>query len=289
MIRALARAAARVLPAGAKAGLARWRFGHRDAGPRIHVERRREDGGRVRYTIDRTLTFVASAEGAGAVEYHFVRDGDSRAEMVSFMRVSAAAPADGLLLDIGAHVGLFGVVHLALAQEHRALLFEPSPILSSESAEWLRLAGLADRGEARRAGVGDSVETRLVGIDALGFASMSRDSVSGVAVPFTTIDDVCRTDGLSPAIIKVDVEGYEAEVLRGARETLRRDRPILCLELHLDMLEQRGKLLAPLLGELEAAGYEFQSTEGARLSAAQLSRSLKAVLRVVARPAGRPA
>jgi FkbM family methyltransferase len=286
MIRSLARAAARLVPARPKAALARWRFGHQDAGPRIQVDRR-DDDGRILYTLDGTVTFAAAGDAAGAVEYHFVQDGDSRAEMISFMRLSSAAPPDALLFDVGAHIGLFGIVHLAVAPGHRTVLFEPSPSWSSASAEWLRLNGMADRGEARRAGVGDSVGVRAIEVDALGFAMVSPDAASGVPVPFTTIDYVCRTEGLRPSMIKIDVEGYEPEVLDGARETLRRDRPVLCLELHLDMLERRGTPLAPVLGELEAAGYQFESTEGRRTSAAHLCRSLKAVLRVVARPGGR--
>ncbi len=288
MMRALARTAARVLPARLKAGIARWRFGHGDAGPRIPIESR-EDGAGVRFTMDGGITFAAADGAGGAVRYQFVDDGDSRAEMAAFIALSSAAPADALLLDVGAHLGLFAVVHLALGPAHRAVLFEPSPVLSAGSADWIGLNGVAHRGEVRCAGVGDTVETRVVETDALGFASVSREGAAGVAVPFTTIDHVCRSEGLKPAIIKIDVEGYEAEVLDGARETLGRDQPVLCLELHLDVLEQRGKPLTAVLGALEARGYTFESSGGQRLSAAQIRRSLKAVLRIVARPIARRA
>ncbi|HYT74825.1 MAG TPA: FkbM family methyltransferase [Vicinamibacterales bacterium] len=288
MIRALARTAARALPSRVRASLARWRFGHDDAGPRIRIERQ-HNGTCVHYTIDGALTFAAVGEAVGAVEYHFVEDGDSRAEMVSFMAVSSAAPADALLLDVGAHIGLFSIVHLARGPAHRAVLFEPSTPLSSGSTEWLRLNHMTDRAETRCAGIGNTIQTRAIETDVLGFAVAARDATSGTAVPFTTIDHVCCTEGLRPAIIKIDVEGYEAEVLEGARETLQRERPVLCLELHLDMLEQRGRPLATLLGALDAAGYLFETTDGRPVSTAQLRRSLKAVLRVTARPGGRRA
>lgn len=283
MMRALARSATRVLPARAKAAIARWRFGHGDSGPRIPIEWR-QDGDCLRFTMDGGIEFAAAGDAADAVRYHFIEDGDSRGEMAAFLAVSSAAPADGLLLDVGAHLGLFAVVHLALGPAHRAVLFEPSPVLSSGSADWLRLSGFAHRGEVRCAGVGDTVETRAVQTDALGFAVVSGDVAAGVAVPFTTIDHVCRTEGLKPAIVKIDVEGYEIEVLEGARETLGRDRPVLCLELHLDVLEQRGRALVPALGALEAHGYTFASSDGKRLRTAQIVHSLKAILRIVARP-----
>lgn len=283
MIRGVARSVARLLPGPAKAGLARWRFGHDDPGPRFDVKRHEIDG-RPAITIDGTFTLLVTGGASGAVASHFEVDGDSRTEIASFMQVSSAAPADALLLDVGAHLGLFGLVHLALGASHRAVLFEPSPPLSAASAEWLRLNGFADRGEARRAGVGDTVGTRRMAIDALGFASAAQHVGSGVDVPFTTIDHACATEGLRPAIIKIDVEGFEPEVLDGARHTLRAARPVVCLELHLDVLEQRRKDLRVLLAGLESAGYVFETTDGRPATAAQLCRSLKAILRIVARP-----
>lgn len=289
MIRLIARTAARVLPPGVKAALARWRFGHgtAGAGPRIPIEWR-EEGAALRFTVDGPggFTLAAAGDAADTVRYHFVDDADSCTEMAAFVAVSRAAPDDALLLDVGAHLGLFGVVHLALGPAHRAILFEPSQ-LSSAAAEWLQLNEMSDRGAARRAGVGDRIETLRVDTDALGFACVSRDSSTGVAVPFTTIDHVCRGETLAPAIIKIDVEGHELEVLDGARETIRRHRPILCLELHLDVLEQRGKPLAPVLAALEAEGYTFESSSGKRLGAGQIVHSLKAILRIVARPGPR--
>lgn len=48
---------------------------------------------------------------------------------------------------------------------------------------------------------------------------------SGVAVPVTTVDEI----GCSPTYIKVDIEGMESAMLRGARDTLRTLRPKLNL------------------------------------------------------------
>jgi hypothetical protein len=72
-------------------------------------------------------------------------------------------------------------------------------------------------------------------------------------------------------------------VLRGAVETIRRHRPTLCVELHLDLLEQRGEGLAGIVDPLVALGYRFETTAGRPLPSWRLRRSLKAILRVVAR------
>ena len=118
--------------------------------------------------------------------------------------------------------------------------------------------------------------------DALGFAQPAGDA-PGEDTPFMTIDDICASRQLKPAILKIDVEGAEAEVLRGSRATLRRHHPAICLELHLDELERRGESAGTLLDELAAMGYRFESTRGDALPLWRLRRSLMAIVRVVAR------
>ena len=85
-------------------------------------------------------------------------------------------------------------------------------------------------------------------------------------------------------MVKIDVEGAEADVLRGAVQTLHAHRPLLFLELHFDMLEQLGERVGDLLGSLVVLGYRFETTRGVPLPRWQLQRSLMAVQRVVARP-----
>jgi FkbM family methyltransferase len=52
---------------------------------------------------------------------------------------------------------------------------------------------------------------------------------------------------LAPAFIKIDVQGYETQVLQGARDTLRRHKPVLLIE---SLQDEQKALLNPL-------GYQY--------------------------------
>jgi FkbM family methyltransferase len=62
--------------------------------------------------------------------------------------------------------------------------------------------------------------------------------------------------------VKMDVDGFETEVLTGGMQTLRRDLPTICLELAPYALEERGSSLTELLATLKGLGYYLVNVEG---------------------------
>ena len=283
MIREAARFAAGWLPQPIRAQLARRRFGYAGDGATFDLTRTVRADGTIAIAVDGSPRFLLPPGSEPDLAFHFVENADSRDEMASFIRLSRAAGSDGLLLDVGAHKGLFSIVHLALAPAHRAVLLEPSRPLAEAATALLRLNGVSDRGEVLTAGAGSVPATRKIVTDALGFAQPGEADGTGEDVPFTTVDHLCRTRSLAPSLIKIDVEGAEAEVLRGAAATLQAHRPIVCLELHFDELERRGESAGALLEDMASMGYRFESTRGEALPLWRLRRSLMAVVRVVAR------
>jgi FkbM family methyltransferase len=71
-----------------------------------------------------------------------------------------------------------------------------------------------------------------------------------VAVPTVRLDELGLT-GIG--FIKIDVEGFEFEVLDGARDILARERPNLLIEM--EEKHHPGRALPEMLGEVEALGY----------------------------------
>jgi hypothetical protein len=78
---------------------------------------------------------------------------------------------------------------------------------------------------------------------------------AGREVTSVSLDDFAR-DHPAPRVVKIDVEGAELRVLRGAERLLREHRPILVCELH--GRENREQVR----GLLE--GYEFSTLESER-------------------------
>lgn len=155
----------------------------------------------------------------------------------------------GTFLDVGACIGnhsLFFAV--ACAAEH-VIAFEPSADLAAYFREVMKLNGLEERVELIEMAAGEKEGTvRFEGARAknIGMGKVSDRGV--VEVPVTTIDRVIRERKLRDiALVKIDVEGYNVPVLRGARRMLEARRPDVFVESEDD--------LSDVDRELDAMGY----------------------------------
>ena len=75
-------------------------------------------------------------------------------------------------------------------------------------------------------------------------------------VRVTTLDQDIADRGLpAPTFLKIDVEGFELDVLRGAAHTLARGRPALFVEIHGETLAGKKRNAAAVVQFLHEAGY----------------------------------
>jgi FkbM family methyltransferase len=78
-----------------------------------------------------------------------------------------------------------------------------------------------------------------------------------------SLDAYCKEQRISKVdFIKLDVDGFEGEVLAGAINLLKRDRPPICMELAPYALVERGSSVQEVFGILEACGYRVRPLSG---------------------------
>jgi len=157
-------------------------------------------------------------------------------------------------VDIGANKGVYTYFLARWSQHVHA--FEPNPKLfsvlrrtmSRSSAATLSPLAIADQaGEAEL-----RVPLRPSGYSNQG-SSLSAvkvpDNFRAVSVQTARLDDL---DIPNIGFIKIDVEGFESQVLQGAHGIIARDRPVLLIEME---EKHRHQPIETAIAEVEALGY----------------------------------
>jgi FkbM family methyltransferase len=164
-------------------------------------------------------------------------------------------------LDVGANVGAYS---LLLGQwvgpAGKVFAFEPAPTPFNGLVRHVRLNHLERIVHPVPSAVGVAQSTApLVLASTAGesrLATSAEDQHGTIDVPVTSLDTFCMAEQIAPDFIKVDVEGAELDVLRGARETIRRGRGRLALfvEMHPSVWPTIGVTKADVLAEFASQG-----------------------------------
>ena len=184
-------------------------------------------------------------------------------------------PKDGITIDVGAHGGQFSRLLAGLVPAGLVVAVEPSSYARSilRPALWARrtrnavVVATALGSETGMALLRTPIKRR--GDMGYGLANIVAIASPGVSepVPVTTLDRLVATLGLARLdFIKADIEGHEAAMLAGARESLTRFRPALLMEHDAHHLARAGSSLDAIWRELVPQGYQpYRLSEG-RLS-----------------------
>jgi FkbM family methyltransferase len=216
-----------------------------------------------------------------SLQYHCIDNADSIEELDGFIKHAKNNP--GLLLDIGAADGLFSALYCLASTRNRAVAYEPSFVMYNHLVDHMTINSLLDRVLRVNAAVGQTTGAVVGSLNSEGMLIVDTEAPASAGIPMVCLDSHANEYG-APTAIKIDVEGYEGAVLRGACRLLSTHRPVLFLEFHLDLLEQQGESADELLKMLVQMGYQFESSLGAPLSVRYITTSPKAIIRFVARP-----
>ena len=191
-------------------------------------------------------------------------------------------------IDVGAHIGFFTMqMAAAVGARGRIYAFEPADPNADLLERSLAENRFEDRVVFRRAAVGaeNGSATLTFPVESLnsGGAYLLRDGGAPLAghlekdVPLVALDGI---DLRRPVrFIKMDVEGAEPQVVRGASRILNEDRPVILSELHPTQLERAsGATADEFLAQLRALGYRAQTIDGAPIERAPANALVSIVL-----------
>ena len=153
--------------------------------------------------------------GATGNVYAGLHDYSEMAFLLHFLR-----PND-LFYDVGANVGSYSVLASGVCRA-RTLAFEPDPDAAAALRRNVEFNGLVDLVSVRDVAVGSSegVANFTTGLGTGNHVAIAEAGATR-QVPITTLDKVSAQE--MPTLLKVDVEGFNLQVVAGARATLSSD------------------------------------------------------------------
>lgn len=153
--------------------------------------------------------------------------------------VSDRIPKGAIFLDVGANIGTHTIYALKSGCFERAICFEPEAGNFRLLQMNIEANGFSDRCDARNVALGSAPGTVHMAISADNHGDHRISSAGPVTVPVTTLDDALEGIDLAKCFLHMDVQGYEAEVLRGAGKLLNATR-LIYTEFWPDAMEANG-------------------------------------------------
>ncbi len=177
------------------------------------------------------------------------------------------------VVDCGANKGSYvWTLSKAVGKHGQVVAFEPQPKLANYLQEMAASCGLHNvrvegKGISEHAGI---LQLLVPGGDTSPSASLEqslklREDCATYPVEVVTLDGYFARRTQKISAIKIDVEGHEFSVLRGARNILENDAPLLVFE-----CEQRhltGATVGEILAWLQALGYDGWFVQSGKLRA----------------------
>lgn len=185
--------------------------------------------------------FLLKDEYIGRSLYNYGEYGPDETEMILGL-------ASGVCLDIGANIGVISQALLSNGYEVKA--FEPQPEIFELLSENCPSATLFNTAVGSEAGMAKMPKVQYSAKGNFGGLGIGDTSIYGsIDVPVVTIDSYHFPN---IGFVKIDVEGYEIEVLRGMTDTITRCKPILYIE-----DDRRDKSVA-LRAYIRELGYDIE-------------------------------
>jgi len=139
--------------------------------------------------------------------------------------LKASLQPDDVFYDIGSNIGYFSLLAASIGVR-RVVAFEPFERLAQCAEHNVAMNGFGDVVRVVHVALGDArgavqYEPGPAWNCGAGHILRNAASAEGVTVQLMTLDDfLLETRSAPPTVMKIDVEGFESNVLRGARQLL---------------------------------------------------------------------
>lgn len=164
-----------------------------------------------------------------------------------------------VILDIGANTGIYSIASAAMSGGSQIYSFEPNPVnyrrllKNIEINSFTNITTFQQAVGAFKGAIGFTVpEKDMISDTSSALESFSKSTYSGdiewknIEAEQIMLDDFCSDLTLDKVdLIKIDVEGYELSVLKGASKLIERFRPTILIESFLN--EEKRKYLEDLV------------------------------------------
>ena len=170
-------------------------------------------------------------------------------------------PPDGVALDIGANAGAIALSMAHLVPDGQVIAFEAAPPNADRLEANVARAGMANIRVERVALYDRRGELALSYVDehSGGASVVDQPRAAATRIAAIPLDEWVGANALARLdLVKLDVEGSEVRVLRGARATLARFRPTLIVECNpVTLSGQDHASTGDLLDLLDDLGYRL--------------------------------
>lgn len=210
-----------------------------------------------------TLRFVPGTRPV-RMKYAHSRNSNARYDALQVKWLTSHLHEGDIALDIGAHCGMYSILMAAkCGQTGQVVAFEPDPYARKLLDENLRLNPHLKRPIVERSACSDEVgDAILFSRGGNAQSSLARSGVEfspshksdEIRVSTVTLDAYLSEHRLPvPRCIKIDAEGAEIRILKGAKQILESGAEVVC-ELHPYAWPEFGSTLADLKQMAAAAG-----------------------------------
>jgi FkbM family methyltransferase len=145
-----------------------------------------------------------------------------------------------IFYDVGAHYGFYTLLASEIIQEGEIHAFEPNPLVFNflknnapkKKNIFLNSCALSETNKEIsffQSKKSSGFSTIIESVSSYGLHQFA--DYTHITVPAITLDDYVKSGHNPPTIMKIDVEGAESLVLKGAKNTLIQNNPILIVEI----------------------------------------------------------